>query len=346
MFTIMAVLMTLVPPSSQMDEVRRIEREALSQRLAVKSWEVEIHSQTTILDGKPFDHSMEQTFVLFSDGLGQERMDETTLLNGIQSRTVNSHSKKGHIHYIDKDHNKGVKPPIAIVPSKEYNKLYDKKEFAPHKTWDPRILGMIPEGISNLRNYHLEDFVGANNREAFSLDTVEYNGTKCYLIKYKFKGGASAAEWISPDQGYGVVRVESRLGGEVATVRSIDNTLEKNALSGLWYPKTSIFRIATGGRVHHEEMIEVRKASFNQPIDQKVFTLNSISPEPGRAVSIIPGDPSQQREWDGKQIVLSQATPKHVRPSPRQSNTLLFAINGLVFIALGIFILTRKFRKN
>ena len=182
---------------------------------------------------------------------------------------------------------------------------------------DPRLVGMIPEGIANaMAYYQLDSFVGGVKRKGIAYRSVSLSGEECVRVDFEYgKIDAKASVWISPKRGFSVVRSEIKAG----FVDSIDVDPRRDEGTGLWFPATTHYkRVEASGAVTYEESLSIRVVSLNKGIAKDIFTPTTMQIPAGTHVTDLSRGP-ENLIWNGKEIVPAERRGTRIL---RQSKTL------------------------
>lgn len=174
--------------------------------------------------------------------------------------------------------------------------------FPAEPTFDPRLLGFLPDPFVLLRHGRLDGVVAATDRTQLRGAQEKLDGTDCWVARFEKKGGAiRGAIWYDPQKGYQPIRFEFESPTRDQIVRSVQAvTLQR--VGDVWYPKTLRFTRHLGQRLVQQETVEVTQVRINEPIQPEVFTLRGIGIPEGTVFGI----PSRRPEswaWTGSRLV-------------------------------------------
>ncbi|MFH1417699.1 MAG: hypothetical protein ABII12_05360 [Planctomycetota bacterium] len=170
--------------------------------------------------------------------------------------------------------------------------------------FDPRLIGMVPCDYGVLGYNHLESFVGRPDRKNCAVSKEAIDTRNVWKIEYDIEGGARARMWISPDEGYSLVRAELEApDGDAIIKDSITCQVEHHQEADVWFPKVVLWKRHYKGEIVDEQELTVERASFNQSIDPTVFTFKGLQVPPGTVLNELPRPPGRTRVWDGLKVV-------------------------------------------
>ena len=84
---------------------------------------------------------------------------------------------------------------------------------------------------------------------------------------------------------------------------SIDIDIKKYE-GDVWFPMTVIFQRKKDEKLVYRNVVTVSDATFNQPVDPKVFTLTGMGIPAGTPIVYKNGPPHPATMWNGKEVVL------------------------------------------
>ncbi|MDR1959830.1 MAG: hypothetical protein LBQ54_12435 [Planctomycetaceae bacterium] len=96
--------------------------------------------------------------------------------------------------------------------------------------------------------------------------------------------------WVDPDKDYVVRHIENsyKMTTQTFTISSLStlhNEVVQDEKTGIWYPSKWVYESYDGDKLREHEECTLKAVSINEPIDEKIFTLESLKDlEPGTFV--------------------------------------------------------------
>lgn len=176
----------------------------------------------------------------------------------------------------------------------------DMRSYA-DTVFHPRALGMTVSGTSGMIHNGFGELIGRADRIKPTVSKDNIGGTHTWRLEFQLPNGANVSVWVSPRQGYSLVRGETRLespNGQV--LQSVVSELTQYPEGGIWYPSRTEHELSLNGEWHERQTIFVRKAEFGRDIDPTVFTLAGLDLKAGRVVQDSTLGVPTGLIWDGK----------------------------------------------
>ena len=196
--------------------------------------------------------------------------------------------------------------PIAVVIASLDQSPNPREEVG---VFHPRSLGMAPTLVVLLSKDDVEtvlnrsDFTG----KTVSIDSID--GRKVYRLDAVAKSGFSISVWISPEQGFGVVRAKSAGTENGQTIVQVtDSKLREYPQGNVWYPETSVYTLTQNGEELVRQNVTVEEAVFGEAPDPKVFTLAGLNLKPGRPINDQTRQYFGNLMWDGNEVISDSPT--------------------------------------
>jgi hypothetical protein len=190
---------------------------------------------------------------------------------------------------------------------------------------DPKRVGFVPFSLFGTWRNTLDIFVGRPERQNSAVSKTTFNGQDCSLVEYTGLHGERVKIWIAPGLGYNVTRLA------IAGIAPQDGVPWKTILESkiaqwgskkVWYPSSYVFERARGGKIQEKEEVIVTRASLNEPIDPKVFTLAGLDLLEGIAISgsaVKQAPPGKENVWLKGQIRQLTVQGSPARPPAPQA---------------------------
>lgn len=157
--------------------------------------------------------------------------------------------------------------------------------------------------------------------------------------------------WISPAQGYGLVRSHSEDSypdDNSHVVRDLRTLYALDTASQIWYPKITSYTMHNNGLFFEGLKVRVEEASF-QPPPASVFSIEGLSLPPGRRVDDrTKGKFQKSSFWDGEKLIPIPNPWQPVDHTAMHSfwRRALLIVNALALVALGVFLIFRRTRSR
>lgn len=222
-----------------------------------------------------------------------------------------------------------------------------RKSADPLDIFDPRLIGMLPCDTTILHGMNLGDFLGRKDIVDSTVTTEMRDGQRIFRVDNSYRNGRKTRMWFAPQQGDSLVRAESEFvhpkDGKV--IDSIECDMKQWNAGGVWFPGKVLYKRSLNGDVGIEELLTVKKAEFNIPVDESVFTLAGMDIPPGTSVVETPQQ-SVSRIWDGGKLIPDTTQPPSLA-KPEASNShatrmLLFSFSLALIAALLFAIYWRR----
>jgi hypothetical protein len=306
------LLLALVPAADPLPanpSVADIEAAVLAERKSIRRGKLSLKANYTTPKGSR-DHERTQT-LWFDLERDRFRSDTATRNNGEDGgkpppRHVQCLNCERPNYYVDYWEIRTA-DSVASVELKPLNAELRKMAT---EIFDPRLLGLWP-GVYGLAHHHsLEEALGRPDREKPELRRERWKDLDCWVISYRDLRGTHIELWVAPSQGYSVVRclAEGNASGK-ANRGVLETEYAPVGNSGLWYPRSWVYEGLFDGKPLDKEVGHVTELSFNEPLDDKVFTLAGMNIAPG--TGIVGQEPNGQYkslDWTGEAII------DHVNP--------------------------------
>lgn len=274
------------------------------------------------------------------------RFNNDSLYQSVRSRAIGTDAwSPPSTHVLTKNRivaDELIKSPVKLMPRSMVSDPSMEMGIS-----DPRVLGLVGGGMFFLHR-HRQDHLLKNTEFCTHAKVAEVNtgGMATYKANHAYKNGHLETIWFSPAQGDGILRIEYKSpspDGEV--VENTEFELKQYA-NGIWYPGRCIHTVVGAGAVSTKHVVEVNNAEFG-PVDDSMFTMTSMSLEPGREVTDYTSGTSTARIWNGKEAVEPWMI-KETSPTPAgadsvgPSRRVVMLSLSLALLAAGIILLARK----
>jgi hypothetical protein len=178
---------------------------------------------------------------------------------------------------------------------------------------DPCLIGVVAADPFVLHSASLESSLALPDRANTSVESKRLGGLETWRIQYDRGDGARVRMWIAPSQDYNVVRAIEELDyGCESVTHTIECENRKYGVPGIWFPHQVRYQRFVDGKRYYGVVLTVVKASFNQPVDEQVFTLAGMDIPRGTPIFDLPGPRECPLIWDGRRVVPASVSS----PSP------------------------------
>ncbi|MEZ6130452.1 MAG: hypothetical protein R3C59_17340 [Planctomycetaceae bacterium] len=142
----------------------------------------------------------------------------------------------------------------------------------------PAELGMIPLPLAMMRHLSMDAYLTRADREELSVESTELDGVDCFRISYTTPNATRVDEWISPDRGYSVIRIDERFQNQAGSEfhDSLISTVERHEPSGVWFPVFLEYLRTIDSAPFTTEEVQISIHSLNVDPAPDVFTLAGI----------------------------------------------------------------------
>jgi hypothetical protein len=125
-------------------------------------------------------------------------------------------------------------------------------------------------------------------------------------------------------------------------VTSIECRPKAHNNGAVWFPESVSFRRQRNGELMEEEIVTIRSAAFNQPVDPTLFTVEGLGMPPGHMIDDLSN--GSAGTWDGEKVVPLRAPPPSPADlKPRIHKTwLLLSLVSAAAAALALWVLWRR----
>lgn len=327
------------PPNSQLSskQVLILENELINQRLAVKSGHVYLHVmlyEPSKSEGvKPKEYFIE---VWFEDDKWRSDYfsgDRT----GVIQRSIYTDD-----WYINES---SSAQPIAMYGKET------KPPSVPVQLVDPRKIGVVAWNLETQRQLDIERVFTRTDRENFSFSREHRDGKDIlksqFVVRGKFGKTLFSYEMLSNKRGYFPILVSNRDLTPQAIGMRLDNEYAAPFQRDVWLPSKTHFQYFDNQKVTMEEFVEVYESEFNLDINDKIFTLEGMLLQPGRAVIM----DNRMKVWASGGHLIDEIKGADVNynsidasePEPKQFRFWILLANGIVFSFLAVFFLAKKY---
>ncbi len=291
-------------PKTQIPDAIKLEQRTLSARRAIARGEVEFHVVRRLHSGKIEQRYEYRTFF---DGQRircdmNHPLDSTShaasAADALAVRTCVL-TEDTYLHY----YHVNTPSDSAHVLFKHDPKRPNHLSFTRH-TVDPRLIGVVPSDPLVLHAKTLESFLALPDRRNTSVARQMIGDLETWRIEYERGDGTQIRMWIAPSQDYSIVRaavVPESCGGNL--VSRIECHNRKYGDPGIWFPHRVRYERFLDGKFYYEVVVTVHAARFNQPVDDKVFTLEGMDIPRGTPVFNLSSRWQGHEMWDGSKIV-------------------------------------------
>ncbi|MBY0461228.1 MAG: hypothetical protein K2V38_28220 [Gemmataceae bacterium] len=303
MFLILVASLTVGQAPMPAPSAQDIQSRALDARQQIRSMRLSIDvRQTAYADGKPGKETSRRV---------------TTWLSGkrIRSDVVRSGGAFANFRIVDCLHCDKEGWGIEVIDkpgvASEIFRLEQPNAPELRDAIDPRLVGYYPNIFAILRESRLDSYVGGTNRTPPEVSLARLDGVDCWLLKWPSnKDVWSSSVWVSPSQGWNVVKIELRSPPETQQLdtRSVTSELAQSPSSRLWFPSRVVFESRVGGELKEREVLTISDVRINEDIPPEVFTLPGIQLRE-RAYIQNRADPKKSGFWQ-------PATQTTTRPLP------------------------------
>jgi len=345
-------LIALTVQQAAADPIADVENRAIGNRLAIKQWHIRF-TYTSLKSGG--FHKPPLAFESWVDG-DRLRQDTTWAyeekvpgVDDVGYTEIMAWSDRVVYRYGTRRYADGAKDAMTVTD----RELAVKEYGGNSPLFDVRKIGMLPDGLAV---GEIGEFLGSPKRTNLKMADESLSGVACKKITFSgFEDRGDVSYWIAPDKGCSVVRMEGDWGkGTPGNYRSItDLVVEPYKNTGIWFPAEAEYQRIKGGQVTIHERLKVEALSFNEPLDETIFTPIAMNVPAGTAVYKHPGSDMASFLWDGKEVrqeryadVLEKQVGD-VGESPRRRSLLLSAVGLAVLSGLflwGYFALRRGSR--
>jgi hypothetical protein len=280
-----------------------IEQRAIHERQRIKQGDIHYHLEFEEL--KSTEGYVGTNFrIIFQDGL--LRYDESS--PGLNAR---GEPATRHICFVDGKPSLQFDDALAKDGSPAYitigeSLLRDDETIDPIR---PLSIGMYPGFTA--ATLKINEYLTRTDRRDDTVVREEFGGREVFHIRWTRNTGSKVQFWISPSEGYSVVRaaVEFPANGQrVADTDDISVKQYGEGVAAVWYPDKIVFRRTVDEKPFPGESLTITEAVLNEPIDNKLFELASMKPDPGQQINRDP--PAKTEEiWDGEKIAPVQFSP-------------------------------------
>lgn len=209
---------------------------------------------------------------------------------------------------------------------------------------EPRLLGIV-SGLSQVQSTEIpfDLILAAPGREKLQCQDAEYQGKKCRKLSYEIQRNPAYREAIEviilPDQGNHIARISvvpiGLPAGEPVFRDWIESEGQPVGNSGLWFPKVITYEQFVNDKPRRKEIVRVTHASFNEPLDESVFTLAGMDiPEGTPILGEMRDGVREETVWVGgtqksrRELSLPPPTPASL-PTQGTGYYLLAAVLGV-----------------
>lgn len=211
-----------------------------------------------------------------------------------------------------------------------------------HRVFDPRTIGMLPMTLGALPLSRLDLLLTRPDRKSTSTREDSIGGEPVQRVEYERKDGCWLRAWISPAKNYSVLRMEiadKREDGQWLT--SIECRPKAHDDGAVWFPESVTARKHRNGELMEEEIVTIRSAAFNQPVDPALFTLERLGMPPGNMIQDLAN--RSTGTWDGEKVVpLGAPPPPRFDLEPSRRTWLLLSLASAAGAALAFWVLRRR----
>ncbi|HZZ71253.1 MAG TPA: hypothetical protein VFE24_03315 [Pirellulales bacterium] len=280
-----------------------LEQRAIHERQRIKQGDIHYHLDREVMQN--VDGYIGTNFrIIFRPGL--LRIDESS-----QGLNANGEPATEHICYVD------GKPSIqfddALVQDGQQTyinigeKLLDDDMTANPR--DPLAIGMFP-GFPEV-SVKINEYLTRTDRKDDTVTREQLGDREVFHLRWTRNNGSKFQFWISPSEGYSVVKAAVDFTVKRQRIGDMNDISVKQYGEGaaaVWYPEKIVFRRSVDGKLTPRETLTITEAVLNEPIDDKLFELASMKPNPGQQIYRDP--PAKTEEiWDGEKIAPVQFSP-------------------------------------
>jgi hypothetical protein len=281
--------------------------------------------------GKGADGTAEKTVYVVAD---KEVMFYSNVLATLDPRIA---AKAGLDKTAVKELLAQARPVFAVKGRRDQMHAHDPRVF------DPRTIGMIPMGLNVLHAAAIDLVLTRPDRKGTSTREESIGGEPVQRVEYERKDGCWLRAWISPAKNYSVVRMEiaaRRKDGEWVT--SIECRPKAHNNGAVWFPESVTARKHRNGELMSEEVVAIRSAAFNQPVDPALFTVGGLGMPLGHPIQDLSNDLTGT--WDGERVVpLRTPPPPPADLKPRmRMRWLMLSLTSAAAAALVLWVLRRR----
>jgi len=331
---VLLLLLVAIP-----EEVRELENRVLENRQSIRQWHVQAKFERSLSNPRTDPHSdVAVGFVSVFDR-GRSRVENTfrSRVTGQEYTDITIFNDRQQLTFSDRVFDDGSLPALGVA---DRDWVLSNESHGEILVMDIRQIGMFPGGLFLV--LPLTTYLGNPNRSAIELADDTVNGVDCKKVSFLTKSGAPTRMWISPTQGYSLIRMEQdwRVGESapdsyrdqvLVAVRNVPST-------EIWFPsQITRTRHWENGGVDTESM-DLEVVSMNQDLDPRVFSLEDLKVPAGTFVNKRPYD--SDFVWDGAAI--QPANPRRAgdvgdestRAEGPSRTALLLGANVLLILCL------------
>ncbi len=171
--------------------------------------------------------------------------------------------------------------------------------------FDPRVLGFCTDTLLNTRlNSRMDGHVASQYRKDLKMEEVLLNGTKAWLISFKWKSNhdSDIKVWLSAEQDNNLIKIVNRQTIDQFVMLNERTVTLKHYPGGVWYPQEYYSSGNRNETTHVTDQFTVIDAWFNGEDPLDAFTYGSFGLKPGDHV--LDRDTDQTFVWTGDKLIL------------------------------------------
>lgn len=316
-FLLLALIPVADAPAAD-PSVEEIEKAVLTRRRSIRRGMVSLEAKISGINSQ-FDEDRSTT-IWFDYDKNKIRSDVVNHWKNREEpayRMIQCSNCERPNYYVDYEE-KPLKNAVTSITLAPLTDEVRKKRLS--EIFDPRMLGLVAAESTTLRHYHFESILNSGDRDKPQLRRDRWKEADCWVISFRINRRVNYELWVVPSHGYNVARniIESHRGGKPYRA-----TVEAEAApvgnSGLWFPRTCIYEAVSDGKLIDKEELRVTNISLNEPIEDKVFTLEGMDIAPDTTIAgKLPNGQPHVWTWTGTSVV-DHVNPKYIPKPPDQS---------------------------
>jgi hypothetical protein len=202
--------------------------------------------------------------------------------------------------------------------------------------------------VSGLSGKNLDEFMLRPDRKDLRMEKDVLNGESVWKVTYKLVAAyeQEVRFWISPRQGYGMLRFESdRDFGSYRRTFKLLVDLSQYEQGGVWYPKKVVYQETKDGKLEEEEIASVEEAVFSREIPDETYSIAALNLSSDREFTV----DGRSMVWNGAKLVPSAPDWNITGPPTVQWRTWVPFVCGaavLAAISVGFFLNWRRKQRS
>ncbi|HZZ71251.1 MAG TPA: hypothetical protein VFE24_03305 [Pirellulales bacterium] len=281
-----------------------LEQRAIHERQRITSGDIHYHLDREAMHGVESYHGLDFRIAFRPGSL---RFDGPWLGVNAQGLPAVHHvclfEGKSFIQFDDEVNSEGQSRRILIDDIKNLG-------FEAAAVFDPLTIGMHPGPPSP--DIKLNEYLTRADRNNDETVTREQLGDReVFHIRWTRKSGSKYQFWISPNEGYSVLKIVVDFHGNNYHIVDTNDISVKQYGAGaaaVWYPEKVVSRRTLDDLPTPGQTFTITEAILNEPVDDQLFELASMKPNPGQAIDNRLAH-HKFEIWDGEKIATVQFSP-------------------------------------